>query len=45
MSQGAYLAAVYIVVLVVVLSWVLIVTAKLQRLERELSELGAEEGR
>jgi hypothetical protein len=34
-----YVAAVYLLVLVVVLGWVAIVAAKLQRLEREVAEL------
>ena len=38
-----YVAAVYLLVLVVVLGWVAIVAAKLQRLERELAELPREE--
>ena len=36
-----YLAAAYLVVFVFVLAYVLIIAAKLQRLERELDELAA----
>lgn len=40
MSSGEkYLAAAYVVVLVAVLAYVLIISTKLARLERELSEL------
>jgi CcmD family protein len=39
MSGGDYLAAAYLVVLAVVLAYVLIISLKLIRLERELAEL------
>jgi CcmD family protein len=38
-STGAYLAAAYLVVFVVVLAWVLIIATKLARLEREVGDL------
>jgi CcmD family protein len=38
-TEGKYVAAAYLVVFVVVLAYVLIMAAKLQRLERELAEL------
>jgi hypothetical protein len=38
-SQWQYVAAVYLVVFVVVLAWVGIVAAKLQRLQRQLADL------
>jgi CcmD family protein len=39
MSQGEYLAAAYVVVFVVVLGYVAIISAKLGRLQRDVSEL------
>ena len=39
MSQGDYVALAYGVVLVFVLLWVVIIAAKLARLEREAGEL------
>ncbi|MEO5632734.1 hypothetical protein [Gaiella sp.] len=39
MSQGQYVALAYGVVLVFVLLWVVIIAAKLSRLERETGEL------
>ena len=39
MSQGQYVALAYGVVLVFVLVWVAIISAKLARLERETGEL------
>ena len=39
MSGGDYLAAAYAVVLVTILLWVVIIAAKLARLERETGEL------
>jgi len=38
-TEDKYVAAVYLVVFVVVLAYVLIIAAKLQRLEREVGEL------
>jgi CcmD family protein len=38
-TEEKYVAAAYLVVFLVVLAYVLIIAAKLQRLERELSEL------
>jgi CcmD family protein len=38
-TEGKYVAAAYLVVFVVVLAYVLIIAAKLQRLEREVGEL------
>jgi hypothetical protein len=38
-SGWQYVAAVYLVVFVFVLSWVAIIAAKLQRLQRQLGEL------
>jgi CcmD family protein len=38
-TEGKYVAAAYLVVFLVVLAYVLIMAAKLQRLEREVSEL------
>ena len=38
-TEGKYVAAAYLVVFVVVLAYVLIIAAKLQRLEREVAEL------
>jgi CcmD family protein len=38
-TEEKYVAAVYLVVFVVVLAYVLIIALKLQRLERELTEL------
>jgi CcmD family protein len=38
-SEEKYLAAAYLVIFAVVLAYVLIIALKLQRLERELSEL------
>ena len=40
-SAEKYVAAAYLVVFVFVLAYVLIIAAKLQRLERELDELAA----
>jgi CcmD family protein len=40
-TEGKYVAAAYLVVFVVVLAYVLIIAAKLQRLEREVAELVA----
>jgi hypothetical protein len=39
MSGGDYLAVAYAVVLVTILLWVVIIAAKLTRLERETGEL------
>ena len=39
MSGGDYAAPAYLVVFVAVLAYVLIIAAKLQRLEREVAEL------
>lgn len=41
MSQEQLVAAAYGVVLVVILAWVVIIAAKLARLERETAELAA----
>jgi CcmD family protein len=38
-TEAKYVAAAYLVVLVVVLAYVLIIATKLQRLEREVAEL------
>jgi CcmD family protein len=38
-TEAKYVAAAYLVVFVVVLAYVLIMAAKLQRLEREVAEL------
>jgi CcmD family protein len=38
-TEAKYVAAAYLVVFVVVLAYVLIIAAKLQRLEREVAEL------
>ena len=38
-TEGKYVAAVYLVVFIVVLAYVLIIALKLQRLEHELTEL------
>jgi CcmD family protein len=38
-TEDKYVAAVYLVVFVVVLAYVLIIATKLQRLEREVGEL------
>jgi CcmD family protein len=38
-TEEKYVAAVYLVVFVVLLAYVLIIALKLQRLERELTEL------
>ena len=38
-SQWQYVAAAYLVVFVVLLAWVAIVAAKLERLQRQLGEL------
>jgi CcmD family protein len=38
-TEAKYVAAAYLVVFLVVLAYVLIVAAKLQRLEREVAEL------
>jgi CcmD family protein len=38
-TEAKYVAAAYLVVFIVVLAYVLIIAAKLQRLERELAEL------
>ena len=38
-TEGKYVAAAYLVVFVVLLAYVLIISLKLQRLERELAEL------
>jgi hypothetical protein len=38
-SQWQYVAGVYLVVFLVVLAWVAIIAAKLQRLQRQLAEL------
>jgi CcmD family protein len=38
-TDGKYLAAAYLVVFVALLAYVLIIAAKLQRLEREVGEL------
>jgi CcmD family protein len=38
-TEAKYVAAAYLVVFIVVLAYVLIIAAKLQRLERELTEL------
>ena len=38
-SEWQYVAAAYLVVFVVVLAWVGIIAAKLQRLQRQLGEL------
>ncbi len=38
-SEWQYVAAAYLVVFVFVLSWVAIIAAKLQRLQRQLGEL------
>ena len=38
-TEGKYVAAVYLVVFVVLLAYVFIIALKLQRLERELTEL------
>jgi CcmD family protein len=38
-TEGKYVAAAYLVVFVVVLAYVLIIAAKLQRLERDVAEL------
>jgi CcmD family protein len=40
-TEAKYVAAAYLVVFVVVLAYVLIIAAKLQRLEREVAELTA----
>ncbi|HZQ83020.1 MAG TPA: hypothetical protein VFB25_13680 [Gaiellaceae bacterium] len=41
-SEWQYVAAAYLVVFVVVLAWVAIIAAKLQRLQRQLGDLVAE---
>ena len=38
-TEGKYVAAAYLVVFIVVLAYVLIIAAKLQRLERVVAEL------
>jgi CcmD family protein len=38
-TEGKYVAAVYLVVFVVLLAYVFIIALKLQRLEREVTEL------
>jgi CcmD family protein len=38
-TEGKYVAAAYLVVFLVVLAYVLIISLKLQRLEREVAEL------
>jgi CcmD family protein len=38
-SEWQYVAAAYLVVFVTVLAWVAIIGAKLQRIQRQLSEL------
>ncbi len=38
-SEWQYVAGAYLVVFVVVLAWVAIIAAKLQRLQRQLAEL------
>ena len=38
-SEWQYVAAAYLVVFVAVLAWIVIIGAKLQRLQRELGEL------
>jgi CcmD family protein len=38
-TEAKYVAAAYLVVFIVVLAYVLIIAAKLQRLEREVAEL------